>query len=99
MSSIQPASAWNVVYVAASLPEAHIISGRLQSEGIPSWIAHEPIASAYGLTSGTLGDVRVLVIPADYDRAMEILESEPDDLEDDMLLDEPEDTDEFDDQA
>ncbi|MBE2182033.1 MAG: DUF2007 domain-containing protein [Anaerolineae bacterium] len=89
MSSIQPNAAWNVVYVAGSLPEAHIISGRLQTEGIRSWIAHEPVASAYGITGGTLGDVRVLVLPEDYDRAKEILDSDPDDLEFDML-DEPE---------
>lgn len=67
-----------VVYVAGSDPEAHIVAGRLQSEGIQSWVHQEPVGSAYGITVGPLGEVRVLVRSDDYQRALAILEQDPD---------------------
>ena len=67
-----------VVYVASSDPEAHIVAGRLQSEGIPTWVHQEPVGSAYGITVGPLGEVRVLVRSDDYERALAILEQDPD---------------------
>jgi hypothetical protein len=61
------------VYVTDNSPEAHIIVGRLESEGIRSWIYQEAAGSAFGITVGALGTVQVLVNPEDYERAKAIL--------------------------
>lgn len=50
-----------VVYTTHSYEEAHIIAGRLQSEGIPAMIDREAAGGAIGITVGPLGEVRVLV--------------------------------------
>lgn len=76
-------SGWMVVYIAGSQPEAHVIRGRLEADGVPSWIMQEPVGSALGLTVGSLGEVRVLVHPRDYDRALAVLDDE--DYEEDAL--------------
>ncbi len=65
-----------VVYIARSEPEAYIIAGRLQSEGIKSFVHQEPAGRAYGLTIGVLGEIKVLVLPEDYERALAILDDE-----------------------
>ena len=76
---------WMVVYLTYSPPEAYIVAGRLQSEGIGAWV-HQPAgANAIGITIGPLGEVRVLVDAPDYDRALAILETdEPAELTDDV---------------
>ncbi len=67
---------WRVIYTTTSLPDAHIIAGRLQHEGIACWI-HQPIgSSAMGITIGSLGTISVLVTPNDYDDAYDILYAE-----------------------
>ena len=87
-----------VAYITHNLPEAHIIAGRLQSEGIGAWVHQEPFGSALGITVGSLGEVRVLVDEADYEHALAILESEPPALPDDVdqmiFEDDPDDDDE-----
>lgn len=70
---------WVVVYTTGVFPEAHIIAGRLKSEGIEPYIHTQPGASAMGITLGTFGGISVLVRPADYDAAMQILHDENDD--------------------
>lgn len=76
----QPTPEWQVVYTTTSLPDAHIIAGRLQYEGIACWI-HQPIGSnAIGITIGPLGTISVLVNPADYDDACDILYHEETDI-------------------
>ena len=65
-----------VVYVASSEPEAYIVAGRLQSEGIPAFVHQEPVGRAYGFSVGPLGEVKVLVNPEDYDQALVILEDD-----------------------
>ncbi|MEO8396043.1 MAG: DUF2007 domain-containing protein [Chloroflexota bacterium] len=65
-----------VVYVASSEPEAYIVAGRLQSEGIEAFVHQEPIGRAYGLSIGPLGEVKVLVRPDQYDQALNILDDE-----------------------
>ena len=93
-----------VVYIATSEPEAYIVAGRLQSEGIEVFVHQEPIARAYGFSVGTLGEIKVLVSPEDYDRALTILDEDAEayDTEDtDIVLDDDEDdygddTDEYD---
>jgi len=65
-----------VVYVAYSEPEAYIVAGRLQSEGIDAFVHQEPVGRAYGFSMGPLGEVKVLVRPEDYDQALTILDDE-----------------------
>jgi hypothetical protein len=65
-----------VVYVTDNLPDAHIVSGRLENSDIQSVIVHEPAGTALGITIGTLGEVRVLVRAEDYDRAQQLLEED-----------------------
>jgi hypothetical protein len=74
-----------VVYLTYNPPEAYIVAGRLQSEGINAWV-HQPVgANAIGITIGPLGEVRVLVDAPDYDRALAILnEDAPAELSDDV---------------
>ena len=38
-----------VVYIANSEPEAYVVAGRLQNEGIPAIVHQEPVGRAYGL--------------------------------------------------
>ena len=64
-----------VVYVTYSVPEAHIVAGRLQSDGIPAMVHTQAGAGAIGITVGRLGEVVVLVSPRDYEQALRILES------------------------
>ena len=75
---------WMVVYITHNIGEAHIVSGRLQHEGIPSFLDHMAGRDALGITIGNWGEVRILVRPEDYDRALDILDPEtPEELSDD----------------
>jgi hypothetical protein len=65
-----------VVYVASNEPEAYVIAGRLQSEGIEAFVHQEPVGRAYGLSVGPLGEVKVLVRPDHYDQALTILDDD-----------------------
>ncbi len=47
------------VYVAAGQLEAHIIKGKLESEGIPALLQYE--SEIFGLTVDGMGEVRILV--------------------------------------
>src|SRR5688572_4879664 len=80
--------AWMVVYTTYNNAEAHIVAGRLQSEGVKAWVHQEPFGSAMGITVGQFGEVRVVVNAEDYDTALAILD-EPIDMlseDDDNLL-------------
>jgi hypothetical protein len=78
---------WLVVYSTHNLNEAYIVAGRLKVEGIQSLVHRQVGAGALGITIGALGEVQVLVKPADYDHALNILD--PDDP--DMLPDNTDD--------
>lgn len=82
MSDLQQSSNhWIVIYITHNLPEAHIVAGRLEHEGIPAIVDYMAGRSALGLTIGTWGEVRVLVHPDDYEIAHLILfPDEPDQL-------------------
>jgi hypothetical protein len=67
---------WMVAYVTHNISEGHIAAGRLQAEGIQAIIDHMAGMSAIGITIGSWGEVRVLVHPVDYDRALAILTPE-----------------------
>ncbi|MBZ0303257.1 MAG: DUF2007 domain-containing protein [Anaerolineae bacterium] len=74
-----------VVYVTHNIHEAHIVVGRLQSDGIPAMLHQVPGASAMGITIGPLGEIKVLVNPDDYEAALDALfPNEPDALSDDL---------------
>ncbi|MDE2747773.1 MAG: DUF2007 domain-containing protein [Chloroflexota bacterium] len=64
---------WIAVYITHNLPEAHIIAGKLRAYEIPAMIHKEAGAAAIGITLGNLGEIKVLVSPADYERAADVL--------------------------
>ncbi len=74
--SLAPSNAWMVVYVASSEPEAYVVAGRLQTEGIETYIHQESIGRSMGFSIGPLGEVKVSVRPNDYDRALTILDDD-----------------------
>lgn len=49
------------VYIARSQPEAYIIKGRLEDEGIPAVLRYESLGLVYGITVDGLGQVEVQV--------------------------------------
>ena len=78
-NSLKPQSnkpEWLVVYTTYHFYEAHIVAGRLQSEGIVVMVHQQAGANAMGIHIGGLGEVHILVDPADYELALAILDSE-----------------------
>ena len=74
--AMEPGNKLVTIYQAMGQPEAEIIKGRLQVEGILAILKYESIGSVYGLTVNGLGQVKVQV-PAKYaDRALEIISAE-----------------------
>jgi hypothetical protein len=67
---------WMVVHITHDLGGAHIVAGRLESEGIPAIVMPVAGASAMGLHMGMMGEVKVLVHPTHYDRALGILDAD-----------------------
>lgn len=67
---------WIAVQVTHNLPEAHIIVGKLRTFDIPAMIHQEAGATAIGITFGNLGEIKILVSPADYDRALALIQPE-----------------------
>jgi hypothetical protein len=65
---------WVAVFLTHSLPEAHIVAGRLLSAAIPAMVHVEPGASAMGIQIGSLGEIQVLVHLENYEIAMDVLE-------------------------
>ena len=60
------------VYVARQM-EAHIIKGRLESEGIPALLSYESAGLVYGITVDGLGEVKIMVPQRLAQEAKEIL--------------------------
>lgn len=69
-------SEWMVAYVTNNITEAHIIAGRLKSEGIHAILDHMAGMGAIGITIGNWGEIRILVHPENYDQAVDILDNE-----------------------
>ena len=61
------------VYVASGQPEAQIIKGRLECEGIPAMLRYESAGLVYGLTIDGLGQVEIQVPLSLAQHAKEIL--------------------------
>ncbi|MCY3935481.1 MAG: DUF2007 domain-containing protein [Chloroflexi bacterium] len=74
---------WWVVFETHHPTEAHIVAGRLQSEGIQTQILTYAGGAALGITVGVFGEVRVLVPAQQAKRAREILEQSSPVLQDD----------------
>lgn len=49
------------VYTASGEPEAHIIKGRLETEGIPVLLRYESAGRVIGITIDGLGEIQVQV--------------------------------------
>ena len=64
------------VYIANGQPEAEIVKGRLESEGIPAMLRYESAGVVYGLTIDGLGQVQVQVPSSLAQHAREILNIE-----------------------
>ena len=62
------------VYTAVGQPEAEIIRGRLQNEGIPAMLKYESLGAVYGLTIDGLGQVEIQVSSDRAEEAKQILE-------------------------
>ncbi|HJX03602.1 MAG TPA: DUF2007 domain-containing protein [Dehalococcoidia bacterium] len=65
--------ALTVVYLAYNLPEAEIVKGRLESEGIPVLLRYESAGLVYGITVDGLAQVKVCVPQIMAERARAIL--------------------------
>jgi hypothetical protein len=59
----------------AKYMEAHIIKGRLESEGIPVLLRYESAGLIYGITVDGLGEVKIMVPERLAEEAKEILAS------------------------
>lgn len=67
---------WIAVFITHNLPEAHIVLGRLRAHDIPAMLHQEAGAAALGITYGNLGEIKILVSPADFDQAATLLDDE-----------------------
>lgn len=65
---------WEVVFSTSSRTEAHIILGRLESEGIQAIMNAEAGRDALGIHIGRLGEIQVLVHESEAERARAILD-------------------------
>ncbi len=73
------------VYVANGQLDAEMIRGFLEAYGIPAMISQESVGKVYGLASGPLGEVNILVPAENKDEALDLLRSmENGDLIDDQ---------------
>ena len=59
-----------------SMPEAHIAMGRLEAEGIESWLADEHLVQTDWLYSIAVGGIKLQVRPELAQRALEILNTD-----------------------
>jgi hypothetical protein len=59
------------VYTAHGQLQAHVIKGKLESEGIPALLQYE--SQVFAVTVDGLGEVRILVPEQLADRAREII--------------------------
>ena len=71
-----------VVWEAANIMEAHVVKGRLESEGIPAIIRGEALATIYGLTAGNLAVAKVLVPAPLAEKALAVLSADDSSLDD-----------------
>jgi hypothetical protein len=63
------------VYIANGQLDAEMVQGFLKAAGIPAMISQESVGRVFGMTSGPLGEVNVLVPEEKTDEALELLAS------------------------
>ncbi|MCU0465498.1 MAG: DUF2007 domain-containing protein [Anaerolineae bacterium] len=73
-TSSQSDSEWTVVFSTPSRPEAFIVMGRLENEGIPALLNQEAGRDALGIHIGRLGEIQVLVHDSQAETARMILD-------------------------
>ncbi len=61
------------VYTASGQIQAHVIKGRLESEGIPVLLRYDSGSTVFALTIDGLGEVQILVPRDQAARARQIL--------------------------
>lgn len=71
-----PQPTWIIVMTTNNPVEAQVVAGLLETEGIRTLIQNETLGGLYGLTVGTLANVRLLVDEADYERALTLIEED-----------------------
>jgi hypothetical protein len=64
--------------VVEGLMEAEIIKSKLESFEIPCVLKFESAGRLMGITMNGLGEVQVMVSPGDYEKALEIMNSDSD---------------------
>lgn len=65
---------WSTVFTASGMTQAKIITGRLETEGIPTRLKYEAAGPIYAITINGLGEVKVLVPEEALARARAVLE-------------------------
>jgi len=65
------------VYTASGQIQAHVIKGRLESEGIPVLLRYDSGSTVFALTVDGLGEVELFVPRKEATRARQILSQEP----------------------
>ena len=70
---------WEVACRASGITNANIVSGRLETEGIPTRLKYEAVGAIYAITINGLGEVKVMVPESLLDKAREILTQSYDD--------------------
>lgn len=71
-----PDTELTTVYIANGQPEAEIIKGRLEAEGIPAMLRYESVGLIYGFTFDGLGQVKIQVPASVAKEARGILEAD-----------------------
>ncbi len=64
------------VYIATNQPEAEIIKGRLELEGIPAVLSYESAGLVYGIMVDGLAQVKIRVPSKLAEKAKEILNTD-----------------------
>jgi hypothetical protein len=67
---------YTTIYIASGQPEAQIIKGRLELDGIPAILRYESLGLVYGLTVDGLGQVEIQVPSNLVQNAKDILDTD-----------------------
>jgi len=63
------------VYIANGQLDAEIVRGFLEASGIPAVVSQESVGKVFGMASGPLGEVNVLVPDDRSDEALDLLDT------------------------
>lgn len=68
-----PGDYWREVCRVGGLNIAHVIAGRLETDGIPTRLRYEAAGAIYAITIDGLGEVAIIVPEREWERARDIL--------------------------